>query len=192
MGDNTDKMNRQFFKVQEDNDLAIHFLDSWGYLGHIFQVQVNKVKFKVPVTVPHSKERIHLLADATSHGAKFTATGSDDFTGDDVFKSMEVKVWRQRIKRIEVAKKERMARLAEVKKGGPALEIIVRTNIDVLSGEMKNDLVDALLVWYEVPDSDGCHFIADRRKNWMEIRGTPPPMHALWTEEDEVNLSRLK
>ena len=26
----------------------------------------------------------------------------------------------------------------------------------------------------------------------MEILGTPPPMHALWTEEDGVSLSKLK
>ena len=122
LGDNVDGMNRQFVEVQEANDLAIHFfLDSWGYPGHIFQAQVNMVKFKVPVTSPHSRERIPFLADATSHGAKFTTTGGDHLTGDDVFKSMEVKVWRHKIKGIEVVKKERMVRLAEVKKSEAAL-----------------------------------------------------------------------
>ena len=133
-----------------------------------------------------------MLADATSHGAKFTATGSDDFTGDDVFKSMEVKVWRQRIKKMKVVKSKRMERLAEVKKGEAALEIVATKNINVLSRAMKKDLVDTLLVWYNVPDSNGCHFIADRRKKWMEIRGTPPPLHTLWTEEDKASLSKLK
>jgi hypothetical protein len=122
----------------------------------------------------------------------FTATGGGHLINNEVFKSMEVKVWRQRIMGIEVVKKERMARLAEVKKGEAALETIARTNTDVLSRAMKKDLIYALLVWYKVPDSDGCCFIANRRKKWMEIQDTPPPLHALWTEEDKAGLLELK
>ena len=126
-------------------------MDAWGYPGRIFQAHANEVKFKSPLPVPHSKEHIHLLADATRHGAKFTATGCGHLTGDDVFKSIEVKVWRQKIKGLEVVKSKRILRRAKVKKGEAALEVAASTNIDVFSQGMKKDRVNALLVSLPTP-----------------------------------------
>ena len=52
------------------------------------------------VTVRHSRERIELLAKASTHGAKFCATHGEHLTLDDMFKACEVRVMESEVKRM--------------------------------------------------------------------------------------------
>ena len=58
-------------EVQEANNLAVYLLNEMGYAGTTRDVKVNKVVYIKPVTVPHSKEQLLLLADAATHSGEF-------------------------------------------------------------------------------------------------------------------------
>ena len=45
-----------------------------------------------PITEAHSLERLELLAKASSHGAKFFATGGGRATTNDFFRAIEIPV----------------------------------------------------------------------------------------------------
>ena len=175
-GDSDDDTNRDMILIQEANDLAVYLLNARGYPGDRLKAKINEAKFKRPVTAPHSKERIELLSSAATHGSKFLATGGGHVTSDDFFKSLEVKDWKAKIKVLENEKIARLARLAVARKGQEALNAYTRGNIDILSRGMKKEWVDALLDWYEVPNSEGCHYIADRRKNGKTYVQTHHPL----------------
>ena len=69
------------------------------------------------MTVPHSKERIALLAVASTHSAKFNATMSQHVTGDDMFCAAEVAVWDNQIKVLEEKKAGTLKR-AKIEEAG--------------------------------------------------------------------------
>ena len=54
-----------------------------------------------PITEAHSLERLELLANDGTHGAKFVATGGGHATRDDLFKSAKIPVWEASIKALE-------------------------------------------------------------------------------------------
>ena len=74
----------------------------------------------LPIIVPHTKENIEVLTEASSHGQIFFATGGTHVTADDLFCAAEVPVWYEKIKVTEVGKKE-CAQLEKVAKEGKAV-----------------------------------------------------------------------
>ena len=99
---------------------------------------------------------------------------------------------RVKVKEMEGKKEDHLARLKAAQKGKDVLERFVAENIDVLSRAMKKEYVDALLAWYNVPPTQECLLIADRRKKWKEVSANPPPVEELWTSADEAQLMGLK
>ena len=77
-----------------------------GYQGRLFKVQCEKAADLLPITVPHTKEKIKLLENASSHGQTFFATVGTYDTSDDFFCAVEVPVWDANIKVVEVRKTE--------------------------------------------------------------------------------------
>ena len=77
-----------------------------GYQGRLLKVLREKAAYLLPITVTHTKERIELLAKASSHGHIFFATGGTYVTTDDLFCDAEVLVWDANIKVMEVRKTE--------------------------------------------------------------------------------------
>ncbi len=53
-------------------------------------IQMEEVCATKIITVPHSHKRILELANATTHGGKFMATGGSHVMAEDVFKSAEI------------------------------------------------------------------------------------------------------
>ena len=54
-----------------------------------------------PINEAHSLERLELLENSNTHGAKFFATGGGHATSDDFFKSVKNPVWEAAIKALE-------------------------------------------------------------------------------------------
>ena len=54
-----------------------------------------------PITEAHSLDRLELLTNASTHGAKLFATGGGHATSDDFFKSVKITVWESAIKALE-------------------------------------------------------------------------------------------
>ena len=75
-----------------------------GYQGRLLKVQCEKAADLLPTTVPHTKERIELLAKASRHGSHFLTTGGTRVMVDDFFCAAEVPVWDTKIKVMEVRK----------------------------------------------------------------------------------------
>ena len=93
-------------KLNEANYLSTFNLTLDSYQGRFFKVQCEKAAGLLPITVPHTKERVEILEKASSHGQKFFATEGTHVTLDDFFCDAEVPVWDTNIKVVEVRKTE--------------------------------------------------------------------------------------
>ena len=145
LGDATGKTNRMMVEIQEANNLTVCFLDVRGYEGDLFKIKIKEVKFHTLVTVPNSKERTEALSKATGHGQKFMVTGGGHLTSDDIFKSFEVEIYRENIKKLKDRKMELMERAVIVMKAEEVTEKNVAENIVVLSKTTKKYFVDVRL-----------------------------------------------
>ena len=54
-----------------------------------------------PITKAHSLERLELLENSNTHGAKFFSTGGGHETSDDLFKSVKIPVCEAAIRELE-------------------------------------------------------------------------------------------
>ena len=61
-------MNLLMDKLNEANNLSTFDLTVAGYHSRLLKVQCEKAADLLPTTVPHTKERIELLAKASRHG----------------------------------------------------------------------------------------------------------------------------
>ena len=95
-------------EVQDANDLAVYNLTVAGYCGDILKAKLKETTTKEPITERNSQARIELLAKASTHGAKFTATGCFHITSDDMFKSLEISIREKEISEMEKDKRTRM------------------------------------------------------------------------------------
>ena len=71
----------------------------------MLKVQCETAEDLLPITVPHTKDRIELLEKASSHGKKFFATGGINVTAGDFSCAVEVPIWDAKIKVMEVRNK---------------------------------------------------------------------------------------
>ena len=79
--------------------------------------------------MPHSKERIELLMKASTHGAKFLATGGAHLTADDFFIAQQKNV---RDMEIEAMQKTKKKLLAAMKVDLAAKEIMQKRGDQIL------------------------------------------------------------
>ena len=56
----------------------------------MISMRIEKLPEKAPTTVKHSQVRAEALEKAKTRGAKFTATGGENVTPNDMFKDMEM------------------------------------------------------------------------------------------------------
>ena len=87
-----DEKNLLMEKLNDDNDLSTFNLTVAGYQGILSKVLCEKAADLLPITVPHTKERIEIIAKAGSHGKKFFATGGTHVTSDEFFCAADVPV----------------------------------------------------------------------------------------------------
>ncbi len=102
-------------KMQDANTIACDLLTVCGFDESMLQAHFKKKQKNekcAGVTVPISQERLDVLAEASTQGAHFAATGGQHFTLDDVFQAAEIPVRKEQIKKMEKSKKERSAGIA--------------------------------------------------------------------------------
>ena len=107
-------------KLNEANYLSKFNLNVDGYQGRLLKVQCEKAADLLYITVPHTKERMELLAKASSYGQKFFATGGTHVTVDDFFCASEFPIWEANIKVMDIRSTE-FAQLEKVSEDGKAL-----------------------------------------------------------------------
>ena len=82
-------------KLNYANAAVTFILSMRSYIGDLLSAQCIKETLVRPITEAHSLERLELLANSSTHGAKFFATGGGHATSDDFFKSVKILFGRQ-------------------------------------------------------------------------------------------------
>ena len=85
LGDGDDSFDEYLLSIQSANDLATHALTEGGYDGSLLKTKIVQRRQNERLTEPQSQERIDSLAQASTHGAKFLATGGSHLMADDFF-----------------------------------------------------------------------------------------------------------
>ena len=155
----------------------------------MLKVQCKKAADLLPITVPHTKERMELLAKASSYGQKFFATGGTHVTEDYFFCDEEVPVWDAKIKVMEVRKIE-CARLEKVVEEGKAVLELGKP----ISALLKSELTK-LLEWYTGETDKQKGLKLEKETNWRAIAmnmDAIPLLYEQWTPELESDLQVLK
>jgi hypothetical protein len=145
------------------------------------------------LTRPHTKERVELLAKATTHGTKWMVTGGSHLMTEDFFKSVEVPRRENEIKAMETNKSERI-KGEQLRQDAEAI-LVARS--DALTNKQYNVMntteLETLLKWHNVPKA------TKEKKALMVARwatiwegGVKPPFFEVWTDGDEAKLEELK
>ena len=129
-----DETNLLMNKMNQANDLSTFNLTMAGYQGRSFQVQCEKAADLLPITMPHTKERIELLEKSSSHGQRFFETRGTHVTEDDLFCAAQVPAQDAKIKVMEVIKTQ-CARLDKVSKEVKAVLELVKPISALLKSE---------------------------------------------------------
>ena len=186
IGDADDATNEVLRALQAANDLAVYMANDRGYDGNLFAAKLAEPERTRPVTVKHSQARVEALAKASTHGAKFTATGGFHLTSNDMFKSMEIAVREKEIKEAEKEKERRLKMVEWMVKGKAAL-----ARVDGDFRKLKANELVALLRWYSVPAAE----VGKKEDNflmWMEMCGDDEPADVSWLDSDERKLEELR
>mmetsp|Transcript_448 Transcript_448/g.897 ORF Transcript_448/g.897 Transcript_448/m.897 type:complete len:213 (+) Transcript_448:207-845(+) len=138
------------------------------------------------LTVPHSRERIALIAESKSHGSLFLATGGAHITGDDFFKAAASNKRKEEISKMEVEKKKRLLFEKWSVEGLAVLDQKKAVN-DLIGSELEK-----LLLMYHIPKAKHGNK-GEKKKKWEEIkqRNEPPPAFQPWGPDDEAELCNL-
>ena len=151
IGDDDGGDNEYLLSILAANELATHVLDGMRYNGGLLRVELKRDREDaMPLTIPHSKERVELLRYDMTHSAKFLVTRGDHITTNDMLIAAEknilgidatdlLKVKKKRLKDMEVHAKAQ----AVIEK---CVDELKNNNLEKLSVP---DL-DSLLLWYSV------------------------------------------
>ena len=96
-----DESNLVIQELNDANAAAAFTLSLWSYRGALISARCIEETLVRPITKAHSLERLELLENSSTHGAKFFATGGGHETSDDFFKSVKIPVWGAAIKALE-------------------------------------------------------------------------------------------
>ena len=185
-----DPMTIDMIAMQQQNDFCCWQLSDFGYQGHRLKIVLKEKTTEPPITVPHSRERLDLIAKCRGkHGALFMATKGGPLTADDMFIGMEMPMHHESISKLEAIKKDRLAKQSIENDAKKILERTPPTPIDKLSAPE----LETLLAWHQVAKKD----MGTKSKKlamWRSITASmkPPPPYDQWTEKDEENLQNLK
>ena len=86
IGDDDGGDNEYLLSILAANELATHVRDGLGYNGGLLRVELKRDREDaMPLTIPHSKERVELLRYDMTHSAKFLVTRGNHITTNDMF-----------------------------------------------------------------------------------------------------------
>ena len=192
LGDAEDDQNAIMAALEEANHTAVEFLNRRGYQGDKMKLIVNRVPKKKPVTAPHTVARQLLLSKASTHGAKFHATGGSHVTSHDMFKALEIPLVQKKIKAMSDDKNSRLA-AEDIEKEARGV-LAQAKGPETFSGPE----LTILMKWHHIPMPPGFNK-PQKLAKWNEIlasqtTGSPilPPPYTKWTEADEDELEKLK
>ena len=92
IGDADDETNLVMRELNDANDAATFTLSMRSYRSDLLSARCIKETLVRTIAKAHSLDRLELLAKASTHGAKFFATGGGHATSDDFFKSVKIPV----------------------------------------------------------------------------------------------------
>jgi hypothetical protein len=192
-GDGDEEWERGLRELQNANDLATFLLTRGGFNGDFLKAELKAIDEPTVLTRPHTKERVELLAKATTHGTKWMATGGSHLMTEDFFKSVEVPRRKNEIKTMEMNKLERI-KGDRLRRDAEAILVARR---DDLANKQYNALnateLETLLKWHNVPKAHK-EKKAGMVERWRTIweGGLKPPFFEAWTDVDESKLEELK
>lgn len=184
IGDGDDKLESLFMAVQETNDNATHFLTQAGFNGDAFKSTIVPLTAAKQITVPHTQERIELLARAATHGMHFNVTGGATLSSHDHFKSVEFRAREVTKKKLDIMKKIRQREERIDSEGRAIIEMKGHGGANYLMKEL-----DTVLKWYATPKLGNMNKEA-KLAAWTNIceKSLSPPTYTKWTEDDELKL----
>ena len=192
-GDGNEEWERGLRELQNANDLATFLLMRGGFNGDLLKAELKAIDEPTVLTRPHTKERVELLAKATTHGTKWMATGGSHLMTEDYFKSVELPKRENEIKAMEMDKLKRI-KGDQLRRDAEAILVARR---DALANKQYNVLnaaeLETLLKWHNVPKAHK-EKKAGMVARWATIweGGLKPPFFEVWTDVDESKLEELK
>ncbi len=184
LGDGNESYRALLLGIQMSNDISMHTLTSAGYKGSALVATIKEYpKTNEEITEEHGKDRLDLMAWASTCGKMFSVNISGHLTCDDVFLAIEKTVLERDKKwlTIENTKRERMMRV-EAK----AKHVLEMKGVD---GNRWNVMdLDAVLTWYNHPKHNSFTNKEEKMNGWNELRAKglkEPAACAPWTDEEE-------
>jgi hypothetical protein len=194
LGDNDGGNDEYLLAIQTANDLATHALNDMGYDGKLLRVMVERdQQDSVPLTLPHSKERIDQLRKATTNSSKFLATQGDHLTNNDHFIAAQANIMDRNVKELLKVKKQRMKAMETRKAARAVMEKWEDELLNLDCQKLTVADMECLLRWYgawrgeKMSKSEK----VSRLVGVLETKGDPPTIEE-WTAEDEECLQRLQ
>lgn len=194
LGDGDSNFDEYLLSIQTANDLATHALNDLAYNGDLLKVKIEENREEaVPLTLPHSKERIDQMRKSTTHSQKFLSTRGDHVTTNDLFIAAESNDVEKEIKELLKVKKARM-QAAKVEDEAQAVMARRSTEIEAMQLDKLNvGEVEWLLRWYGVWKGEKMSKSEKVSKlvTVLESKGDPPSIER-WTSDDEDRLYKLQ
>ena len=135
------------------------------------------------------------MAKASTHGAKFTATGGFHITSDDMFKSLYISIREKEIEEIEKDKRNRMEKEKFETDGRAALSGRPPCCPVTYSRPWKVPVMDGILWWYGMSKVECGKMKKPKKSDIMKeiINGViDPPPYEKWSTENKTGLVELK
>ena len=101
IGDADDETNLVMRELNDANAAATFTLSARSYRDDLLSARCIKETLVRPITKSNPLERLELLENSSTRGAKIFATGGGHATSDDFFRSIKIPVWEAEIKALE-------------------------------------------------------------------------------------------
>ncbi len=178
--------------VQMGNDLAVYALNEGGYDGDLLKGKIKQTKAPEVLTRPQSMERVKLLAEASTHSAKFVATGGSHLMTNDFLMAACLK---ERERQLAALLKDKKARVQKFAVQQKALAILALKSLESQAVAEYTNLTAAeldILIRYHGAVSNGGK--QEKTTKWKAIcdKGKKPAGCLPWTEPEEAALVKLQ
>lgn len=142
---------------------------------------------RAQLTVPYSEERILAIKSASSHGARFKATGGFTISGNEFFKAATLRNNEEEAKVVQADKKKRQ----ECEKNENAALAILQNGQAI--DNLKKAELEVLFAWHGIPKNEQGTNMKERTSKWRAIVASKKeaPSYQKWTDEEEQKLKNL-
>ena len=187
---NADPIAAYLKTLQELNGTCCAILDSFGYDGSQFRIELPVRKSEVRQkerTQPHTRERQDAITATKSQGSLFLKTGGSTMNSDDYFIASERA---KKLAEIEALMDQQKTSLEASQRCAKAFKILESEKLDLLytSEELKD-----LIAWKSgKPCPSKISSKPKRRELWDKIKGAPIAPVKTWTNTEQQKLQQLE